>query len=436
MADIRAFKGIYYNKSAAGDLAVCICPPYDIISPEQQKELYESSPYNFVRVEFTRNDPGDTDPNSKYQHAGTSLEEWLKQGILKMDEAPAIYLYDQSFTYSGKPYRRRSIIAAVKLEEWSKMIVRPHEDTLAKPKADRLNLLRKLQANTSPILSLYEDKQKRVAKVLAAQEKKKPLLNIKCGDETHVVRAITEPAEINEIREAMANEPLYIADGHHRYESALNYSREQRASHAAAGELPSDLVMMTMVEMSDPGLVIFPTHRLISGIPQSSIEGLKAKLPVFFDIEEIPANKAEMWKKVEAALKKTSHGVPAIILAGLKKDTLLSLTLRNLAAANQVMPANHSDVYKKLDVSVLDHLILFKLLDLPPKDEGIVAFTHDEKEALSRVNSGEAQLAFILGPVNPQNIRAIADASDRMPRKSTYFYPKLPSGLIIHKIAG
>ncbi len=434
MADVRAFRGVYYNRALVNDLSAVICPPYDIISAQQQQQLYDLSPYNFVRVEFTRPDPADPDASGKYHRAAASLEEWLKMGILKTDDTPAIYLYDQSFAYQGRDYRRRSFMAVVRLEEWSKMIVRPHEDTLSQPKVDRFNLIRKLQANTSPVLALYEDKQRRIASVLAAHEKRKPLMSIRTAAESHTVWAVNDQPDIAEIHAALAGEPLYIADGHHRYESALNYARERRTAAPAGGDQPYDFVLMTLVEFADPGLVILPAHRLVRAMPQSTLNDLKMKLPVFFDMADIPMQAADPWPRVEAALDR-GDDVPRLALAGLAKDRLTVLSLRNYAAAAQLMPGDHSEVYKKLDVSILDHVILEKLLGINPKDESCISFTHDMRQAVDRVMSGDAQLAFLLSPVRPTTIKAVADARDRMPRKSTYFFPKLPSGLVMYRLA-
>ncbi len=435
MADVRGFRGIHYNRSMVNDLGSVICPPYDIISPQMQQQLYERSPFNFVRIEFTRETPTDTEAGSKYNRAAASLDQWLKQGVLKTDETPAIYMYDQYFSHQGRERKRRSLIAIVKLEEWDRMVVRPHEGTLSQPKQDRLNLLRRLRSNTSPVLTLYEDQAGKVADIMGAQEKNKPVISIKnVGGEGHVVWAMTDLEAVNQIHDALIDRPIYIADGHHRYESALNYRREQRSAHPEKNEQPYDFVMMTMVEFNDPGLVILPAHRMVRGMSPSTLNDLGVKLPVFFTMEEIPFNSADVWQRVDKALAEPTNEA-RIVQFGPTRDKLIILTLRNFAAASRMMPGSHSEVYKKLDVSMLDHVILEKLLGITREHEdAFLTFSYDKRDAVNTVLSGEFQLAFLLNPVKASTIKAIADVSDRMPRKSSYFFPKVPSGLVFYRL--
>ncbi len=435
MAEIRPFRAVRYNQSLIGDLASVICPPYDIISPQMQQELYQRSPYNFVRLEYSQELPHDTDTNNKYTRAAATLEQWLKQGILKIDAEPAIYLHDQYFTHQGREYRRRSLIVVVRLEEWHKMVVRPHEGTLSAPKSDRLNLYWQLQANTSSIMALYEDPGREVAVLLAAQEKAKPILNINnINGGKHIVRGITDSDIVNQIRSHLAEQPLYIADGHHRYESALNYRRERRAcSPALIGEQPFDFVMMTLIEFSDPRLVILPAHRLVGGLPGSALAEFVPKLRTFFEIEEVPLNKSNMGHQVDSLLA-TGTAPLRLVLFGPGKEQFLVLRLRDLAAASQLMPYFHSEIYKRLEVSIVDHVVLERLLGLDHNQaEAFLSYSYDTVEAINKVLRGECQLAFLLNPVKTAVIKAIADVSDRMPRKSTYFYPKLPSGLVFYR---
>ncbi len=223
MAGIRPFRGVHYNQTLLKDWPSVICPVYDIISPQQQQELYQRSEYNFVRLEFGRDLPQDTATDNKYTRAAATLEQWLRQGILVTDDKPAIYLYDQYFTHQGREYQRRSLTVRVRVEEWDRMVVRPHESTMAEPKTDRLSLLWAIQANTSPILALYEDRDRQIAALLDNQARGKPLLDLKSvSGDGHRVWAITESRAINQIATSLADQPLYIADGHHRYESALD----------------------------------------------------------------------------------------------------------------------------------------------------------------------------------------------------------------------
>ncbi len=435
MAEIRPFRGVHYNQLLIKDLSAVICSPYDIITPQLQQELYRQSQYNFVRLEHSRELPQDTVTDNKYTRSAATLKQWLKQGVLKVDEVPAIYLHDHSFTYQEKEYRRRGITACVRLEEWDKMVVRPHEGTLAEPKNDRVSLLQALQANTSPILALFEDQGQRVSSLLAAQESSKPLISLtNANGEGHNILAITESQVVNQIGNSLTEQPLYIADGHHRYESALTYQREKGAGSSSASEdEASNFVMMTLVNFSDPGLIILPPHRLVRGISKPILNGLMAKLRAFFEIEELPLSAPGVWQQVDDLLTGKVNQI-RLILFGLA-GRLFVLRLRDFTAASQMMPYFHSELYKRLDVSVVDHIILEKLLGLGSgREEARITYSYDRQDAVNRVLDQEYQLALLLSPVKVEVVKAIADAGDRLPRKSTYFYPKPPAGLVFYRL--
>jgi uncharacterized protein (DUF1015 family) len=427
---------VRYNQSLVNDLSAVICPPYDIISSHLQQELYRRNEYNFVRVEFGRELPQDTSLENKYTRSAATLQEWLRSGVLKYDEAPAIYLHDHHFIHHGKQYKRRGIIACVRLEEWDKMVIRPHEGTQALASGDRLSLLWACQANTSPILGLFEDRDRQVSSVLTAQEQGDPVISSVTPDgESHNVWAITEPDIIARICGSLAHKPLYIADGHHRYESALTYQRERHAcSSFASGDEAFDFVMMTMVDFSDPGLVILPPHRLVRGIAKSSLQQLGGNLESFFEVERLSSSGPDSWQYVDDLLTQEKTNQVRLAVFGLAEGPLL-LTLRDPAAASQMMPYFHSELYKRLDVSIVDHVILEKLLGLgSEREEANLGYSYDRLDAVSRVLDQEYQLALLLSPTRAEVVKAIADAGDRMPRKSTYFYPKPPAGLVFHRM--
>ena len=236
MAEIRPFRGVRYNQKLAGELAGLICPPYDVIDPPLQQELYHRSPHNFVRIEAGRKLAQDSSTDSKYTRAAATLEQWLKDGILAVDPEPACYIHDHYFSYRGKEMRRRAVIARVRLEEWDKRVVRPHEGILAEHKGDRFSLLWALQTNTSPILALFQDRERQVASLLAKAGESQPIVDFsESSGERHELRALTEPEIIDKLAGCFAGQPLYIADGHHRYESALTFRRERRAGAASSG---------------------------------------------------------------------------------------------------------------------------------------------------------------------------------------------------------
>ncbi|MDD4875602.1 MAG: DUF1015 domain-containing protein [Dehalococcoidales bacterium] len=435
MAEIRPFRGVHYNKQLLSNLSQIICSPYDIISPQLQQELYQRSHYNFIRLEHGREVPQDTATDNKYTRSASTLEQWLKEGVLEIDETPAIYLHDHYFTYQNMEYKRRGIIACVRLEEWDKMIIRPHEGTLAEPKSDRINLLRELKVNTSPILAMFEDQKQQISSLLAKQGLPEPLISsTDINGEKHYVWAITEPKIVNQICDSLANQPIYIADGHHRYESALAYQRERKTRSSATSENEAfNFIMMTLVDFSDPGLLILPPHRLVRGISKSILNELIDKLRTFFDIEEQPLDISTIQQQSNNLLMETNE--IRLFLSGLKKDHVLNLKLRNFTTTSKMMPYFHSELYKKLDVSIIDHIILENLLELRGgKEETRIAFSYDGQDAINKVLDQEYQMVFLLSPIKAEVIKAIADASDKMPRKSTYFYPKLPSGLVIHQL--
>jgi uncharacterized protein (DUF1015 family) len=436
VAEIRPFRGVHYNQPVVDDLSSVICPPYDIITSQLQQELHHRNQHNFIRLEYGRDLPQDTATDNKYTRSADILREWLEQGVLKVDETPAIYLHDHYFTYQGRKYKRRGIIVRVRLEEWDRRVIRPHEGTLAEAKGDRLSLLWALKANTSPILAMFEDKEQQVSSLLAAQETDKPLLS--SGDidgESHRVWAITRPEVVDSICGSLAEQPLYIADGHHRYESALAYQRERRTSYSSlSGDEAFNFVMMTLVDFSDAGLVVLPPHRLVRGIPRATIDELMTKLKLFFEIEKLPLSMPDVWRRADASLTGNA-GRLGVILFGLDPEHLFVLWLRDFAAASKMMPYFHSELYKKLDVSIVDHIILEKLLGLSSgREEARITYGYDRLDAVSRVLDQEYQLAFLLSPVRIGAIKAIADAGDQMPRKSTYFYPKTPAGLVLNRV--
>jgi len=436
MAEVHPFRGVRYNQRLVKDIAAVICPPYDIITPQMEQELYLKSEYNFARVELGWELPQDTVKDNRYTRSAAILEQWLKQGVLKAEKAPAIYLHDHYFIHSGKEYKRRGMLLRVGLEEWDKRVVRPHEGTLVKPKTDRLSLLWSLQANTSPILALFEDQGQQVSTVLTAQARNEPVISSSsAGGERHQVWAITEREAIDQIQQSLARQPLYIADGHHRYESALTYRRQRRSlSLSVSGDEAFNFVMMTLVDFSDPGLLILPPHRLIRGISKSTLDEMMAGLKSFFEIEKLSLSRPDIWQQVDDLLSGGANQV-SLVLFGLAPERLFVLKLRDFAVASQMMPYFHTELYKRLEASIVDHIILEKVLEVgSEREEVMLSYSHSRENAINRVLDGEYQLAFLLRPVKAETVKAIADAGDRMPRKSTYFYPKAPAGLVFSRL--
>ena len=436
MAEIRPFRGVRYNEALVNDLATIICPPYDIITLQIAQELYRRSEYNFVRLEHGHQLPPGVDTNDRHANSLATLNEWLRLGVLKIDKQPAIYLHDHYFIYQGTEYKRRGILTSVRLEEWDRMIIRPHEGTLAKAKDDRLTLLWALGANTSPILTLFDDEEGRLSSLLTLETQKQPIISLSHATEgSHHIWAITEPAVISQISAQLAPKPLYIADGHHRYESALTYQRERRAcAGAASGDEEFNFVMITLVDFADPGLIILSPHRLVRGLSQAALNELRAKLELVFAVDELPLSTPDVWQQVDALLTDDNASQVSFVVFRLSPEHLLMLKLRDLNAARQMMPYFHGELYSKLGVSILDHVILEEMLGLGGSDEAFLAFSYDKQDAVRKVIDQEYQLAFLLSPVKAETVKAIADGGERMPRKSTYFYPKPPAGLVFRRL--
>ena len=412
-----------------GNLAQVICPPYDVIALEQQRLYYEKNDYNAIRLEF----PELTD--DRYQRAAITFQQWLKHGVLQLDGASSFYLHDHRFEHSGEKKVRRGLIAHVKLEPWGSGIY-PHEETFPKAKSDRLHLMRACRANFSPLLSLYQGSERRIVSILSEASRAKPMVETSVlspsmgrgqdkGREAHTLWAIADPEIKRELSQFLSSQPLYIADGHHRYETALIYQQERAEEQSVTGKEAFQYVMMELVDFSDPGLVVLPLHRLVRGIGSSILVGLEGQLRNFFVLESVPLEAGDP----------DASGPPAdscLGILGLQPGSLVVLRRRQDISLEAVMPGNGSQAYREFDVSILNHIILDKMLGLTSKEN--VAHTVDLKEASQQIKEGKYQLAFLLKPPQPEMVKAVADTQDRMPSKSTYFYPKLPAGLIINPL--
>lgn len=426
MAEISPFYGVRYNLEIVKDMALVICPPYDVISKDEQKVYYERSQYNIIRLEHAMELPGDSTGDNKHARASATLNQWLKERVLLTDQVPSLYIHEQTFTYQGTRRRRLGFTACVRLEPWEKRMILPHENTVAGIKSDRLDLMRACNANFSPLLGLYEDPGQRIAKLLGVQTSRKPVLDFAADGETHRLWIANEPEFIQRISHFLAPKPIYIADGHHRYETALAYQAERRKnSPYSTGHEAFNFVMMTLVSFSDPGLLVLPVHRVVKGISEENMKRFINELNTLFLTDSLPLEDTSRVPEMS--------GVIARVI-GLKEGAVIGLRLRPDMHIKAVMPPGHSDAYNKLEVSILQHLVLDKLIAL---DKGVsIVYTPNAKAAVDMVSKGDYQLAFILNPIPLSAIKAVADANDRMPGKSTYFYPKLPTGLVINRLEG
>lgn len=434
MAQVLPFRGVRYNPEKVGDLALVICPPYDVIDPSLNQELLQRSPYNFARIECAEPSPRPIPHDDRYSLTRELFKNWLEQGVFTIEPSPLFYLYHHYFPYQGKVLRRRSLFARVRIEEWEKRVIRPHEGTLSAPKDERFRLLSALKVNTSPILALYQDPEHELDLTLSQLTTQTPDLDIDMGNsERHIVWSVNEATAIADIAAFFTPRPLYIADGHHRYESALRYKREQHLIQGESqGEVPSDFVMMALSTVDDPGLLVLSPHRLLRGLDEGQMQGLRQGIEELFVIEEIAADVDNPWALNEWLQTNTG---PAIALFGLEPGRILGLCPRDMTRLEEMMPPCHCATGCELSVSVSDYILLEGLLGVNHGNTDIeIAYCPDTVEAIRSVVNKDYQLACLLSPTQKEAIIAMADAGELMPRKSTYFYPKVPSGLVLYPL--
>jgi uncharacterized protein (DUF1015 family) len=435
MADVQPLRGIRYNSETLGNLAQVITPPYDVISEEAQANYYARSPYNIIRLELGLDVPGDTSLNNRYTRAATTFAEWRANSIVQQETTRCYYLYQQIFTHNSQTYTRTSLLARVHLEPWSARIILPHEHTMAKPKDDRLKLLRACVTNLSPIMSLYDDPQGRIRRLLSSYAENVEVQIIDDVNEGHRLHPITEEHQISLIHNFFAERQLYIADGHHRYETALNYREEVRVMHRNLD--PKDaanFVLMALTDIDDPGLLVLPTHRLLIGLSQDALNRLTSQqLARYFTVYDTGEASASSDVLLEGLAQKGVYQ-PSFVLSTTQKTWLLSL---NEAGKARMGESSHSSAWNELDVAIAHTLILEDILGL--KAEDMAAGTHiryirDAQQALHTIQTSQAQVALILNATRVRQICDVADADDRMPQKSTYFYPKLITGLVMNPL--
>lgn len=433
MADVRPLHGIRYAPEVVPDLAEVVTPPFDVISPEAQERYYTRNPYNIIRAELGKITPEDDTLNNRYTRAARTLAEWRQAGVLRQDAQPAYYAYQQIFQHGGRSYTRTSLFARVRLQPWEEHVVLRHEFTRKKDKDDRLQLLRACSANLSPIMSMYSDPQGRIRHLLG-EYLDTPVV-VQLTDETgeeHRLHPVTDPAVVARIQDFFAERQLYIADGHHRYETALNYRNEVLGvRQELADDDPANFVMMALIDLDDPGLLVLPTHRLFTDLSPETLARLTGEnLGRYLDVRELATVDASTLHELEQA----GGLAPSFLLTTPDKGWLLSLNERGRARMRE---AGHSAAWKELDVSIAHTLILEELLSLQPEDltaGKFVYYTHENQEAFNAVAQGKAQAALFLNSTRVRQICDIADADDQMPQKSTYFYPKLITGLVLNPL--
>lgn len=433
MADIHPFRALRYDLLRV-PAAKVVTQPYDKITPAMQDRYYAASPYNLVRIILGRREPSDNATNNVYTRAAGFGRQWRDQGIFRQDSAPSIYVYSQTFTApSGKDFERRGFIALGRVEDYSAKVVYRHEQTLSKPKADRLDLLRATRAHYEQLFLLYEDSGE-IDSLLAPKPNSTPALDV--VDEygvAHRVWQISDAGVIAAVQAKMRDKKLVIADGHHRYETALNFRNESRSAAAGSpnSDAPYEFVMMTLVNINDPGLLVLPTHRVVHSLDSFSFDDFRKSSSRFFEIEEVEAN-------LDAA------GASALLRdRGRSGTALLAVTANRALLLHSPKPASApffaglSQRQQSLDVVQLHKCLLegvLKLSEESIRNQQNLSYLRDASEALDQVRKGAANIAFLMNPCPVAQVRDVAFAGEVMPQKSTDFYPKLLSGLTIYAL--
>jgi len=426
MANLIPFRGVLYNPAKVPDISRVVAPPYDVIDASFQKELHARHPHNVIRLELGLDEPQDGPARNRYTRAAAWLKDWMAGGVLQRERAPAIYPYMIEYRSpadeAGAPKKTlKGFFSTVELEEFGTGKIYPHENTRAAAKTDRLNLLEACRANFSAIFSLFSDPKGSVIQLIdKSVNADKPRIDFK-DDEGFRQRlwAITDRPVLNEIAAFMKSTPLFIADGHHRYETALNYRKSCRARAAAAGLQPYDAVLMLFASLEDPGLTVLPTHRVLT-TPVPPLADITRLLGEAFDIEEISQ------RQFLQTLRSRGRTAPVF---GMALRGAASLLLLSVKPSHR--PKAGASERDKLDVSLLQTLVMGTLC---PKesDQHALIYTKDDQEALDLVAQGKATASLLLNPTKVSEVRAVAAAGERMPHKSTYFFPKPLTGLVMN----
>jgi uncharacterized protein (DUF1015 family) len=433
MPEIQAFRGLRYDLGHVGSLSDVVAPPYDVIGPPLQDELYKKHPANVVRLILNRQEPGDNDSENRYARAAGFLRNWREEGVLFAESQPAIYAYHQSWESGGQTFTRKGFMARMRLERFGEGKVYPHEETMAGPKQDRLLLTKACRANLSQIFGLYPDADSRVNDLLdKATASTVPLQATDHLGVVHRMWPITDMAAISAVAGLVQSKPMFVADGHHRYETACNYRDELVAARGPIeAHDPANFVLTMCVAMSDPGLLVLPTHRLFRGADGLTAQSLAAKLQGAFDLRAAGkgAKRApEVWEEIETADDQGTLGLFT------HQDDQWTLATIN-AAGREKMAAladDHTADWQALGVSILHRLLVDNLLDGAswPKPR----YVHLVDEVVENLPGGEFPLAALVMPATVDHIQTISQHGERMPAKSTYFYPKLLSGLVINPL--
>lgn len=423
MAQIKPFEGLRFSKKA-GDISSLACPPYDIIDNSEREVLLEKNPYNIVRLELPAGE-------NRYDHAAKVLQQWLAEGILCPDSGDCYYVYEQQFAHAGKKCSLKGLISRVRLEEFEKGIILPHEDTLSKAKEDRFRLMKATGCNFSQVYSLYNDPAHEAAAILEEITLGIPTSVLTdAGQVCHKLWQVPQSERTQELEKMFEDKKLYIADGHHRYETAIRYRDYLMQTGVNTDDShPSNYIMMMLTDLDNSGLVVLPTHRIVHSLKNFDLNSVLKKAKSSFEIEEFD-------KQSEAQIKMDLAGAENNSFILYKDSRFILLTLKDSKIMKRLFPSA-SDAYRNLDVAVIHALFLESLLNIDKdrlSNQENISYTRSADEAIAKTDAGEADFCLLLAPTKVSEIKDVALAGEKMPQKSTYFYPKLITGLVINKI--
>ena len=430
MADVRGFRGFRYDLGRVGALSDVVAPPYDVIDTALQQTLYDRSEFNAIRLELTKDEPGDDEVENRYARAARTIKEWVVADAVRQDTARSLYVYEQEFEAEGATYTRRGFFARVRLEPFGTGRIFPHEQTMSGPKADRLKLYRATGFQLSPVFSLYPDPENEVARQLERFTRNQPPLVAKDHlGVTNRLWVVTDTHAISTVIGLMGPKPVFIADGHHRYETGLKYLDERKElGEVQDDEAAPNFCLMMLVGMSDPGLIILPTHRLLTGVGATTSDELKALLQSEFDVvESFGTDATACWEHMQM------DGAQSVLGFGTAADGQWFVAkLRDPAAMARLAP-EQSEEWRELGVSILQKLVLGELLAKKAAQPGI-QYVHLLKEATDAVAAKACDVAVLVPPATMDHVEEIAGNRETMPAKSTYFYPKVLTGVVFNSL--
>jgi uncharacterized protein (DUF1015 family) len=430
MVDIVPFKGLLFNLDKVGSMSQVVAPPYDVITSSQQEAFYDKSPHNIVRLILGKEVSGDNEKDNRYMRSAKTYHDWVENGILIQDDRPGFYVYSQDYIFYGNNVRRLGFIARVRLEDFSKGNICPHEFTLAKAKQDRSQLLQACHANFSPIFGLFSDPSGAVDRKLEETIQQPPLGTIEEGGIVHKLWRLQDEPAISFLTKAFADKKIYIADGHHRYETALAFHKEHGARVKDSAH-----VMIFLTNLESPSLAIHPIHRQVRCAYVFKREEFLLRLCAFFRVEPLPNDTTP--DKIRFMLEE--EGKKGIVFAVYLREGPNHLLLLKLEDTRHILPYLDPDDPQELqvlDVAQLHTLVIKLILKIDtqnPIHQYNLAYTIHIEEGINNVKAGKFDLAFFMNPTRIEQVKSLAEKTIRLPQKSTYFYPKLLSGLVINR---